>query len=351
MKGSKLAVEQISTDEIIELGEIINKSEESTIFHTSEWNNILSEVFGIRMVALIAKRNGEPVGSLLLNQNGKFGPRTVYRSPDRKFETVYGGPLAISGFADQDLIKKELIKYLHSRSKASFIELWVPPDVRTDALREIGYEVTPFYTSILNLEKSEEDLWSNIHQKTRNQIRKAQKSGVQIIKDGSVYLAEYYEMVKETLGSEGVSVLPLRFYEEVLNVLEPKKMAKLFIATHKGKAISGAIFLFYKDTVYYWHGASFREYLSVSPNNLIQWELIKHSQQEGYKKYDLLSIEPDRLPGIANFKMRFGGETKPYHRCLWKTPFYRLPLIRYYVTHPSYLYERISARLREGRVS
>jgi hypothetical protein len=116
-------------------------------------------------------------------------------------------------------------------------------------------------------------------------------------------------------------------------------MAKLFIAIHNGKDIT--IFLFHKDTVYYWHGASFREYLSVSPNNLIQWELIKHSRQEGYKKYDLLSIEPDRLPGIANFKMRFGGETKTYYRCRWKTSFFRLPMIVYFVKHPGYSCNKI----------
>ncbi len=351
MKGSKLAVEQISTNEVIDLAEVINKSEESTIFHTSEWNNILFEVFGTKLIILMVKRNSEPVGSLTLNESGKFGPRTVYRSPDRRFETVYGGPLAIAGLTDQGLIKKQLIKYLQSKSKASFIELWLPPIINADPLKEMGFQVTPFYTSIVNLAKNEEQLWTNIHQKTRNQIRKAQKSGVQIIKDGSAYLAEYYAMVKETLGSEGVSVLPLRFYEKVLNVLEPKKMARLFIAIHNGKAISGAIFLFHKDTVYYWHGASLREYLSVSPNNLIQWELIKLSRQEGYIKYDLLSIEPDRLPGIANFKMRFGGETKTYHRCSWKTPFYRLPLISYYITHPSYLYDRINARSREAKTS
>jgi hypothetical protein len=45
MKSANLEVEQISTNEIRDLIEVLKKSNEATIFHTVEWSNILSEVF------------------------------------------------------------------------------------------------------------------------------------------------------------------------------------------------------------------------------------------------------------------------------------------------------------------
>jgi lipid II:glycine glycyltransferase (peptidoglycan interpeptide bridge formation enzyme) len=187
-------------------------------------------------------------------------------------------------------------------------------------LDELGYGYTPLYTSILYLEKEEKELFGNIHPYARNRIRKAEKSGVEIIKDGRPYLGEYYEMVKETLGSQGIRVNPKEFYEKVLDRLEPMGRAKLFIAMYKGNLFPEQFF-FYKESVYYWHGASFREYLPIAPSQLIHWELIRYAHQNGYKVYDFLNIEPERLPGIARFKMRFGGETKTYYRAFRNSPF------------------------------
>jgi hypothetical protein len=123
---------------------------------------------------------------LILNQNGKFG-RTVYRSPDGSLR-LFRGSLAISEFTDQRLIKKELIKYLHSKSRASFIELGFRPMLNRCFQR--NWASYTFYTSILNLRSEDLEQYTP---KTRNQIRK-EEIRVQIIKDGSAYLAEYYEI-------------------------------------------------------------------------------------------------------------------------------------------------------------
>jgi len=348
MKNTTIRIEHVSRNESQEISQLLNDSKEATIFHTIEWNNILFEVFGTEITILIAKQAGKPVGTFILNKTTAFGPRTIYQSPNRAFETVYGGPVVISGIDDHSSIKGELIKHFQSLSKASIINVWLPPHVKADTFRQIGYEMTPLYTSVINLEKDQDDLWRGIEPRTRNQIRKAEKLGVQIVKDGRSCLPVYYQMVRETLGSQGLRVLPKLFYERVLDILEPQAMAKLFIATHNGKAIAGAIFLFYKDTAYYWHGASFKEYLFACPNVLIQWELIKHSRRLGYRKYDLLSIEPDRLPGIARFKRHFGGEATTYYHGFWKTSPFSVPVLSYCVKHPSYLFARIRARMGDS---
>ncbi|MBW2059919.1 MAG: peptidoglycan bridge formation glycyltransferase FemA/FemB family protein [Deltaproteobacteria bacterium] len=229
------------------------------------------------------------------------------------------------------------------------VEIRFPPGVDGSFLRNLGCTAIPLYTSVVSLESGEDVIFKNIHPYARNRIRKAQKSGIQIIVDGRNYLSQYCEMEKETLEPHGLRARPKRFYEMVLERLQPTDQAKFFIALYDGKPVSGGIFLFYKDTVYYWHGASFRQYLSIAPTQLLHWELMKYAIQKGYKKYDLLNIEVDRLPGIARFKMRFGGDTKTYYRAFYKTPSYRLPLIRYYLKNPSYVCNRLMDKSRIKR--
>ena len=345
---SELNIRDIPANSKEDLEYILDNSLESTIFHSMEWNRIVAEIFE-REVNIFLARNGEdPLGCIILIKQPSSGPRTLHYSPDRRMEIAYGGPLFVAENNFGEEIKTEFLKQLHSKLGNTMIEIWIPPDANPEFLERIGYTTEPFYTSIVKLGRPNEELWKGIRPKTRNHILKAQKSGVQISKDGYEYLPEYYEMVKETLGSKGVQVLPIEFYEKVMKTLAPKKMAKLFMALYNGRAVSGAIFLFYKDTVYYWHGASFEKYLNVCPNNLIQWELIKFANGNGYKKYDLVSIEPDRLPGIARFKMGFGGETRTFHRCFWKTPLYRFATMKYFIKHPSYGYIKIKEKLKKN---
>jgi hypothetical protein len=345
---SKINIETLSEADKNELEGVLTKSREATIFHTIEWNKILIEIFGVKNITFVAKRDGRPIGLHILYEYLDSDPRKFYRSPDVNLETVYGGPAVISGIDDEVPVRKRLVQETELYAKTAKVRICFPPGLDPAFLDELGYGYTPLYTSILYLEKKEEELFGNIHPYARNRIRKAEKSGVQIIKDGRPYLQEYYEMVKETLGPQGVEVKPKAFYEKVLDRLEPMGKARLFIGLYNGKPVSGAIFLFYKENVFYWHGASFREYLPIAPSQLIHWELIKYARQNGYKTYDFLNIEPERLPGIARFKMRFGGETKTYYRAFRNTPFYRLPMIMYCMKKPSYAYEKIKQRLRIG---
>ncbi len=93
-------------------------------------------------------------------------------------------------------------------------------------------------------------------------------------------------------------VLPKSFCKEVLTQLAPLGMARLLLAKHDGQVIAGTITLFYKDTAYFWDAGCDGDYRSQAANDLLHWEIIKGASG-GYKYYDLLRVETDRLSGIA----------------------------------------------------
>lgn len=312
-------------------------SPDASIFHTLEWNEVLAESFGRDPTMIMGIDHGRISYWLTFATCEKSGARAVYRSPDRAIETVYGGPLAAvpgEGVA-------EFLSAVHHELKSAFVEMWLNPLTETAYLERVGYVVTPYYTSLLDLDRTEQELWDGMHSKTRNSIRKADSCGVSVAIDDNL-ISRYYEMVQETLGSRNVEVLPEGFYRKVITKLGSIGNAKLFVAFHERQPVGGALILFHRDVAYYWHGASFKRFSSLSGGQLLQWEIIKWARMNGCKTYDLLSVEPDRLPGIARFKMRFGGKTVVYPRVNWRSPYYLS--MKYYLSHPSFVAGRLLNR-------
>ena len=325
-ESSKVEINQVDLSNLTaedehDLNYILHHSKDATIFHTIEWNKILIEKFGANNKTLIARIDVSPVGMYTFYNLKRHKFLRTCMSPIYKFESVFGGPIAVD---NHNFITKDLLKESERIARGTIYSIQTPPGYDTYPLAEMGYDITTWYTSILDLQKSEE-LWKGLNKKTRNMVRKAMKNGVNIIEGDTSSVAEYYEMIKETFTRVGVTnILPMMFYKAILENLKPKNMVKMLLAEHDNKPIAGAIFLCYKDTVYYWHGASYREYSNVAPNNLIQWEIIKWGNENGYKHYDLVRIEPDRLPGIAAFKMGWGGDTVEFYYAVKRTRMYEL---------------------------
>ncbi len=326
-KSSKVEIDQVdlsnlTTDDENDLNYILHHSKDATIFHTIEWNKILVEEFGVNNKTLIARVDGSPVGMHTFYNLKQYKLLRMCTSPICKFESVYGGPIALD---NSDYLIKELLEKSERVGRGMMYSIQTSPGYYIHPLTEMGYDITTWYTSILDLQKSEGELWNNLNKKTRNRVKKAMKSGVSVVGENASSVTDYYEMIKETFVRAGVAnILPMRFYESILENLKPKKMVKMLIAEYDDKPISGAIFLCYKDIVYHWHGASHREYSNLAPNNLIQWEIIKWANKNGYKYYDLVRIEPDRLPGIAAFKMGWGGDTVEFYYSVKITKMYEL---------------------------
>jgi lipid II:glycine glycyltransferase (peptidoglycan interpeptide bridge formation enzyme) len=101
-----------------------------------------------------------------------------------------------------------------------------------------------------------------------------------------------------------------QFYTHVFNTFQPKN-AKVLFAEYKGQLIAGAVFLLYKDSLYYWDGVSYSygELRRFSSNNLIIWELIEWASKNGFKIFDMVGAQ---VPGIAKFKASFGGDLVAY---------------------------------------
>ena len=150
-------------------------------------------------------------------------------------------------------------------------------------------------TSIVSLAETEDVMLSRMRAVKRNLIRKALRSGVSIQTGDACHLDRHTVLVTETLERGGIVSLPGGFYRELLNRLGPLGMARVYTAQFEGSIIASSMILGYKDTAYYWELGWDRHYADLSPNDLLNWEIMRSARRLGYRHYDLLRVEPDRL--------------------------------------------------------
>ncbi len=189
-------------------------------------------------------------------------------------------------------------------------------------------EVQPEDTLMLDLKKSEEEIPKEMKQKTRYNIKLAEKKGVKIkYQVSSIKHQDYFEkfwlLTEETSRRNGIISHPKEYYFKMLKALnengsdlQNKLYSRLYVAEFEDKIIAANIVLFFGDMAIYLHGASSNEYRNVMAPYLLQWKQILDAKRNGYKKYDFWGItigdERKSWQGITKFKKGFGGHEKSY---------------------------------------
>jgi len=205
-------------------------------------------------------------------------------------------------------------------------------NLKSEIIRTI--DVQPSKTLILDLGKTKEELLANMHQKTRYNIRLAERKGVKIMEDDGSRFEEFWKLMQETNKRDAFRLHGKEYYEEMvknfqLSLLRPSGFGgqaifndqlisndqlsiKLFLAEFEERIIAGNIIAFFGDTVTYIHGASANKYRNVMAPHLLQWHCIKLAKKLGYKYYDFYGIDEKKWPGVTRFKKGFGGEEQQY---------------------------------------
>ncbi len=192
-----------------------------------------------------------------------------------------------------------------------------------------GHPIQPRETVIIDLSLSEEELLAKMHEKTRYNIRLAERKGLRItncglrITDGCV--ERFWRMLQETAARGRFSPHPPEYYEKMLAIRSENFYNELFFAEYRDKVVAAALINFYRSPVWpagrptspdgaatYLHGASSREYKEAMAPHLLHWRIIQEAKKRGFAAYDFWGIDAQRWPGLTRFKLGFGGEAVQY---------------------------------------
>ncbi len=180
-------------------------------------------------------------------------------------------------------------------------------------------------TVLIDLHPTEEEMLARMKQKTRYNIRLAEKKGVALRVGTADDLSLLYKMYAETSVRDGFVIRDEGYYRTVwqtfmggeqssiINHKSKIPHAEPLIAEMDGEPIA-AIFVFYfTGRAYYVYGMSSSIHREKMPAYLLQWEAIKRAKTKGCTVYDLWGApevfdESDSMWGVYRFKEGLGGK-------------------------------------------
>jgi len=173
--------------------------------------------------------------------------------------------------------------------------------------------VVPSGDYIIDLTLSEEDLWSNVHSKHRNSIRRGEKDGLELLIGGTELLNEYVPLSNETYNRSNIQDGGYDYYKGLIDALD--NCSIIMLAKNQEGCQAGGLFYYNREMAYYVHGASIRR-PSPGATNYLLWRSILFFKEKGVKKFSFVGYhfnpDPDsKLEGIQRFKERFGGPLEP----------------------------------------
>jgi lipid II:glycine glycyltransferase (peptidoglycan interpeptide bridge formation enzyme) len=164
--------------------------------------------------------------------------------------------------------------------------------------------------------RTPDDLWSGLNQEWRRNVRRAKRSGVEVVVGSAAELPEFYRLLRITEERDGFRLgRSLAYYERqyaALNAEEPGRM-KLYLARHGGEILAAHTMIHVGRRVWYQTGASADHRREVRPSNLLQWRMLLDAQALGADVYDMRGVpstlDPDDRPyGLLRWKLGTGGE-------------------------------------------
>ncbi len=283
------------------------------LLQTGEWGELKS-AFGWKPVRIVS---------------GEEGVQILFRKLPLGFTIGYIPKSVISNqfsvFSDN---LWDEINLVCKRNRAIFLklepDLWEneKPDTLNLKLETSQHNIQPPRTIIVDLSHDEETILSRMKQKTRYNIRLAEKKGV-IVRTWDD-LESFHKMMLITGGRDGFGVHSYEYYKRAYELMHPKQMCEILLAEHQGKPLAALFVARNGNRAYYLYGASTDEERNRMPTYLLQWEAMKWAKARGCDEYDLWGVPDededtleanfekrhDGLWGVYRFKRGFGGELK-----------------------------------------
>ncbi len=214
--------------------------------------------------------------------------------------------------------------------------LWVEPELRDTPenrarlerleLRASTHTVQPPRTILVDIGGSEEAILAAMKQKTRYNIRLAERKGVTVREGTLDEAATFYGLITETGSRDAFGIHSEAYYRQALALFQAKGNGALLLAEVEGEPVAGLMVFALGATAWYFYGASSNRHREKMPPYALQWAAIRWAKAHDCTTYDLWGIpdadeaaleaqfetRDDDLWGVYRFKRGFGGQVTRY---------------------------------------
>ena len=171
-----------------------------------------------------------------------------------------------------------------------------------------GAIAAPYGTYVIDLRKSEEQLWSAVHSTNRRNIRNATKRGV-TVKVGMEYLDVAYALIRDTFRRSRLPFMNRKTFQRIIAGVSDH--VKILVTEYEG-VIQYSVVVFYSSySAYAVYGGSIPNPVDGS-TKMLHWHAMRLFRDLGVRRYDLVGsrIDPNRGSKQENlmlYKVRLGA--------------------------------------------
>lgn len=263
--------------------------------------------------------HGEAFLFVCENDNGQLGLYPFLRNPvernylDKTYYDIetaygYGGPLVNS--MEPEFIEEFETAFLQYCKAENIIAEFIRfhPLLKNETIFKKEIQVLHNrYTVWLDLTKDLDDIWMNqVSKQNRNTIRKSEKNGL-IVEVSSDYeqFVEIYEQTMQKVAADSFYYFDQTYYE----VLKNNENMVLLCVKKEEELIAAAIFMCYQEYCHYHLAGSRREFLKLSPNNLLLWGAIKYAKEQGCKRFHFGGgLTDSKEDNLFRFKSKYSKD-------------------------------------------
>lgn len=293
------------------------RSPHSTPFHQWAGLRLLAEFSDATLHPLVGYKGEQPIGIMPVFEDQR-GPLTFVESPPKGAEVYYLGP----ALTNVDQLKQR--KY--ERRNREFIERcleWIDEEITPDhshirtvdrytdhrPFKASGYEVSPYYTYVVDLTTNWDDLIMEFSRDARSNVQKTDETIYEMTVGGLVEAKEIIRRVDERHEAQGLDYHITDEYIEWLFSKFPDGQVTPYVCLTDDGIAGGIVTLEYGDTIYRWQGGTKAD-VDFPVNDLLDAHIMQDAMDRGLERYDLVGANTPRL---SRYKSKFGAELRSYH--------------------------------------
>lgn len=276
--------------------DFVDDSPNATLAHDLGWRNVVERTYHHSPYYLIALREGSVGGilPLFLIRSKLFG-RFLVTAP----YIGEGGLLANDTETAGTLV--DAAKKVSEREKAQYVE------IRGLHKVDHGLQLKEKYcVYLLGLDPDPTVVWARLENRARKAVRKATKFNL-TVESGSHLLSDFVDVENRLMRDLGTPCHREPFYRHILE--EYAGRAEIFMVRYREKFIGGGLTVAFKNTLVWLYGGCLQAYRYTAAMNLLTWEIIRHSCQQGAAYLDFGRSQWDS--GTALFKRQWGARPSP----------------------------------------
>jgi hypothetical protein len=162
----------------------------------------------------------------------------------------------------------------------------------------------------IDLAAGRECLWRNLDKQWRYGVKRAERLGVIVEATRSVSDIEtFFGLCTDISQTKGFRLpASIDLMKGLLEANENGPVeARLFVARHEGHLGAGAFLVRCGKSIHYFWGATDRALSKQRVGEAVQWAAMEWALSKKCRRYDLEGIDPQRNPGVYEFKKKMGG--------------------------------------------